>query len=48
MKLYRQEWKLRDLEARVGRAAERERGTLVMLTPGQVMEYLLTLTILEE
>jgi len=31
-----------------GRAAERERGTLVMLAPGQVMEYLLTLTILEE
>ena len=31
-----------------GRAAERERGALVMLAPGQVMEYLLTLTILEE
>jgi hypothetical protein len=31
-----------------GRAAERARGTLVMLAPGQIMEYLLTLTILEE
>jgi hypothetical protein len=31
-----------------GRAAERERGTLVMLAPGQTVEYLLTLTILEE
>jgi hypothetical protein len=31
-----------------GRVAERERGTLVKLAPGQVMEYLLTLTILEE
>jgi len=31
-----------------GRAAERERGTLLVLAPGQMMEYLLTLTILEE
>ncbi len=31
-----------------GRAAERERGTLVMLAPGQTMEYHLKLTVSEE
>jgi Domain of unknown function (DUF4432) len=31
-----------------GRVAERERGTLVMLPPGQTMEHLLILTVLEE
>jgi hypothetical protein len=31
-----------------GRVAERERGTLVMLPPGQTIEYLLVLTVLEE
>ena len=31
-----------------GRAAERERGTLVMLAPGQAMEYHLKLTVSEE
>jgi hypothetical protein len=31
-----------------GRAAERKRGTLVMLPPGQTIEYLLILTVLEK
>ena len=31
-----------------GRTAERDRGTLIMLPPGQSMEYLLILSILEE
>jgi len=31
-----------------GRAAERERGTLVMLAPGQTIEHTLVLTIMEE